>query len=129
MKELVSQQQAELVMLALAAAGIVVAAIAAAGRPSEWWEQGKRRAGGIYLGALLVLNYGAWKAYNYIVRFDPKSGYNGLDSVKVTLGLMGAFALLGAVGGWLWRKLPEGKASPTNKEAGGQGNGEGILRQ
>jgi len=44
-------------------------------------------------------NYGLWKFYRYMVRFDPRTGYHGLTSVKTLLLLLLIFSALGAIVG------------------------------
>ena len=53
---------------------------------------------GIFVWAL-------WQLHKYVTRFDPQTGYFGLDKVKVLLGEAVLFIALGAVMGWLWSKF------------------------
>jgi len=46
-------------------------------------------------------NYGLWRFYRYMVRFDPGTGYHGLTSVKTLLLLALVFVSLGALVGFV----------------------------
>jgi F0F1-type ATP synthase assembly protein I len=55
------------------------------------------------LPGLLVLPL--WQLHKYLTRFDPQTGYFGLDKVKVLLGEVVLFVALGAALGWTWKKI------------------------
>ncbi len=52
-----------------------------------------------------ILVFPLWQLHKYVTRFDPQTGYFGLDKVKVLLGEVVLFIALGAVMGWLWNKI------------------------
>lgn len=65
------------------------------------------------MGALPgVLVLPLWQLHKYLTRFDPQTGYFGLDKVKVLMGEAVLFIVLGAVMGWTWNKI-----SNRNNEA------------
>lgn len=68
---------------------------------------GWRRAGwrGAWLGLLGPLLFAAWTAHQYVTRFDPATGYFGLDKVSVLLAEVVVFAGGGALIGWIWKKV------------------------
>ncbi len=58
------------------------------------------------LGALPgVLVFPLWQLHKYLTRFDPTTGYFGLDKVKVLGGEVVLFVVLGALLGWMWNKI------------------------
>ena len=58
------------------------------------------------LGALPgVLVWPLWQLHKYLTRFDPQTGYFGLDKVKVLLGEALLFVVLGALLGWMWNRI------------------------
>ena len=52
-----------------------------------------------------LLIFPLWQLHKYLTRFDPATGYFGLDKVKVLLGEVVLFTVLGAVLGWAWAKF------------------------
>jgi len=66
---------------------------------------------GLALGCLGILNFGLWKLYSYLVRYDPKTGYHGLERVDVLLLNVAIFCgvgvLLGLIWGWVAPRKPE----------------------
>lgn len=58
-------------------------------------------------------NYGLWRFYRYMVRFDPQTGYHGLTSVKTLLTLALIFLALGVLVG-----LVAGLVSKKARERG-----------
>ena len=115
MRELVSQELAEQLMVGVAVAGIAVVILAAAGWPGKLFE-GSRRRHGVVLGVLLGLNWPAWKGYNWMVRFDAQTGYSGLDSVKVIGVLIAVFVACGLVLGWALARVG-GAETKTEQES------------
>lgn len=81
---------AALVLLATGACLLVVGGLAK-GRLAFW----ARRASAVGLAGPIV--FGMWRLYSYLVRYDPKSGYFGLQSVKVLLLCILLFVVVGAL--------------------------------
>ena len=107
MRELISPAQSEMLMLLLAALLSVGAGV--------WGLKaaGQRGMVGFLLGPLLWL---LWRAHVYVTRYDPQTGYLGLEKVSVLLAEVVAFTLIGAGLGIVWRKL---SADEHNKEQPG----------
>jgi hypothetical protein len=62
-----------------------------------------------------------WQAHKYVTRYDPQSGYFGLDKVNVLLGEVVAFIVLGAFLGWAWNRIgltrkPLNSVAPLTQE-------------
>ena len=96
MRELISPAQSETLMLLLAALlsiGAGVCGLKAAG---------KRGALAFLLGPLVWL---LWRAHVYVTRYDPQTGYFGLDKVSVLLAEVVAFSIIGAGLGLVWKKI------------------------
>lgn len=63
------------------------------------------RGRGLVLGLGGPLLLGLWQFHSWVTRYDPRSGYFGLDKVWV-LGLeIGIFVALGAGLGWAWNRV------------------------
>ncbi len=107
MQELVSPQQSETLV---AVAAIV---LALAGALLGFRALGKRGTVGALCGPLVWL---LWQAHKYLTRYDPQSGYFGLDKVNVLLGEVVGFIILGAVLGWGWNRIG-GRQKPLNLSA------------
>lgn len=68
------------------------------------------------LGALPgILVFPLWQLHKYVTRFDPQTGYFGLDKVKVLLGEAVLFVALGAALGWLWNKIGRRLKPPADE--------------
>jgi len=102
MQELVDIGQFEKALTALCVALTLVAGIAGA----VLVKRGRMALGqAVALAALGPLLYGAWRYYAWTVRYDPLTGYCGLHKVSVLLLNVGAFSVLGVVGGLVARRL------------------------
>lgn len=108
MQELVSPQQSETFVLLAAILIMVVGA-----------GLGYRAIGtrGVLAGLCGPLVLGLWQVHKYVTRYDPQTGYFGLDKVKVLLGEVVLFVVLGAALGWAWSTLSRSKNSLTAKDA------------
>ncbi len=70
-----------------------------------------------FLGPMVL---GLWLVYSHLVRYDPRTGYFGLDKLWVLAANLCLFAVVGAAYGyllgraWGWQPTPasEAKASP-----------------
>jgi hypothetical protein len=102
MTELISPQQSE-ILIAFAAV-VLTLALGAYG----WRAAGKR---GAWLALLGPLFYLAWRAHVYVTRFDPQSGYFGLDKVSVLLVEVVLALALGTLLGKVWSKLEKERES------------------
>ena len=96
MPELVSPAQSEIFILVVAFLATVVGAFVG------WRAAGKRGLAFALAGPLL---FGAWRAHSYVTRFDPQTGYFGLDKVSVLLLEVVAAVVLGVVLGCVWNKV------------------------
>lgn len=65
----------------------------------------RARSGGLVaaLGGPLV--FGLWVFHNWITRYDPRSGYFGLNKVWVLALEMVIFVALGIVSGLVWNRV------------------------
>lgn len=96
MKELISPQQSETIVLIAALVLLIGGAL---------WGYRVLGARGIFAGLAGPLVFGLWQFHKWITRFDPQTGYFGLDKVKVLLLEVVLFVVLGAVLGVLWSKI------------------------
>lgn len=94
--ELISPERAnQLVILAAIALSILGAALG-------FWKA-KTRGLIAILGGPLIL--GLWAFHNWITRYDPQTGYFGLDKVRV-LGLeIVSFVAIGILSGLIWNRV------------------------
>jgi hypothetical protein len=115
MDSLVSQELAEQLMAGVGIVGIIILILAVVGWPKVVFAGAWRRQG-LLVGILLGLNWPAWKAYNWMVRFDPVTGYSGLDSVKAIAVLIMVFVSCGLALGWAVSKAGVTK-SKTEEES------------
>lgn len=93
MRELISPAQCE-VLVAIAAVVVMM------GGAAYGWH--KAKAGGLWLGALGPLLYAAWRDHTYLTRFDPDTGYFGLDKVSVLVFEAVLAIALGTAVGKVW---------------------------
>ncbi|HEX8552084.1 MAG TPA: hypothetical protein VF681_11085 [Abditibacteriaceae bacterium] len=96
MPELISPAQSEVLMVAAALVLALVGAFAG------WRVLGKR---GLVFGLVGPLIYGAWRVHSYVTRYDPQSGYFGLDKVSVLLLEVVAALVIGVALGRAWNVL------------------------
>ncbi len=108
MKELISPAQSETLILMLSILAAIIGAVVG------YRVLGSR---GIALGSIGALIYGSWQLHKYVTRFDPQTGYFGLDKVNV-LGLeVVAAIIVGATLGVLWSKITQSKIKETEQNA------------
>ena len=108
MQELVSPQQSEtLVLLASTLITVIGAGLG--------YRELKIR--GLLAGLCGPLVWGLWLIHKYVTRYDPQTGYFGLDKVKVLLGEVVLFVVLGAVLGWAWNALSRSRDIITTEDA------------
>ena len=98
MKELISPAQSEVVIAALAL--LLTLGLGVGG----WFVARGRGAVAALVGPLVWL---AWQAHKYATRYDPRTGYFGLDKVSVLVVEIVVFVAVGAALGWAWRKINE----------------------
>ena len=108
MKELISPSQSETLVLALSIFALIIGAI---------WGHRVLGSRGIALGLVGVLVYASWQLHKYVTRFDPQTGYFGLDKVNVLLLEVVAVVIIGATLGVLWSKITESKIKETEQNA------------
>ena len=72
---------------------------------------------GVAAGIAGLLVYPLWQAHKYVTRFDPKSGYFGLERLNVLLGEVVAFAVLGVVLGVAWNYLSRPAMNGTTQKS------------
>lgn len=97
MRELVSPAQSETLILVFTLLALLTGAL------YGWKTLGAR--GAILLGFAGFLIYPLWRFHTYITRYDPQSGYFGLDKVRVLATEAILFLVLGAALGFAWNKL------------------------
>jgi Na+/proline symporter len=96
-QELVSPEQSQVFVLA---AALLCALIGGA----LGWKRGGKKAA-LFAGAVGLSVWPLWKAHEWATRFDPRTGYFGLESVWLLLGEAIVFVALGALVGRLWHHL------------------------
>lgn len=64
---------------------------------------------GLLMALCGPLVLGMWELHKWLTRYDPATGYFGLEKVSVLLTEIGLFTVLGVVLGLFWRWL----AQPT----------------
>ena len=108
MQELVSPAQSDkLVMMAVPLIGLICALWA-------WRTAGQRAAMLALIPALLL--YPLWMFHRWITRYDPQTGYFGLDKVWVLLLEVVLFIALGTIVGAAWSKLVRPSYVSTTQE-------------
>jgi hypothetical protein len=105
MQELVSPAQSETLVLLMAGVLLLGGAL---------WGAKERGAPGVLLGLLGPLVYGLWQFHKWITRYDPQTGYFGLDKVWVLLLEVALFVVLGTVLGFGLQKFLQPRIN-TNK--------------
>ena len=96
MQELISPEQSDRLVLLTS---VVLCVVGAA-----WGYRvlGSRGAAAGIVGPLVFV---MWQFHKWITRYDPQSGYFGLDKVWVLLTEVVLFVVIGAVLGTAWGKL------------------------
>ncbi len=93
--ELISPERAnQLVLLAAIALSILSAGLG-------FWAAKTRGLIAILSGPLIYL---LWQGHQWITRYDPESGYFGLDKVWVLALEAIVFVAIGAAAGWVWKR-------------------------
>jgi hypothetical protein len=106
MKEMVSPEQSQsLVML-------FSLFLALLGGGLGWRTLGPRGLAGLLLGPL---TFGLWQFHVWITRYDPNTGYFGLDKVKVWIFEVFLFVALGTALGIFWGRLAAVKSPSVEK--------------
>jgi len=109
MAELISAAQAELLVTM---AAVIVTIIGAAW---GYFAAGKRGVLAALCGPLLWL---LWQGHKWITRYDPQSGYFGLDKVWVLVVEVVVFVALGLALGALWNTIQNrGKFTAEDAES------------
>lgn len=108
MNELISPSQSDNLVIV---ATVLVALI---GGAWAFKTHGSRAA--MLVVAIGVALWPLWKFHNWLTRFDPQSGYFGLESVKVLLLEAALFILIGAFFGWSWRKFILSEAEESRRQ-------------
>jgi hypothetical protein len=108
MQELISPAQSETLVVLLAVLSAIISAI-----------YGFRVVGarGVLLGAVGIVVYALWQLHKYVTRFDPRTGYFGLDKVNVLLLEVVTVVVLGATLGVLWSKITRLRLKETEDNA------------
>lgn len=96
MQELISPEQSEKLIL------VAWLLLTLAGAGWGWRTVGTR---GLIAALPGLLIYPLWQVHKWITRYDPQTGYFGLQSVKVLLVELVVFVVLGAALGWMWKAL------------------------
>lgn len=96
-QELISPQQSQVLVLALAALCALVGGVVG-------WKRGGRRAA-LFAVAVALLIWPLWKAHEWATRFDAATGYFGLESVWLLVSEALGFVVLGALIGRVWHHL------------------------
>ena len=97
MRELVSPAQSETLVIVFTLLTVFVGAV------FGWKNLGAR--GAVLLGMSGMLIYPLWRFHSWITRYDPQSGYFGLDQVRVLALEAAIFVALGAAIGTAWNFL------------------------
>ncbi len=96
LQELISPAQSNfLVIIASLCLSIV-------GAGAGFWAAKTRGLIAILCGPLV---FGMWQFHSWITRYDPNSGYFGLDKVWVLALEIVIFVALGALCGWIWNRV------------------------
>jgi hypothetical protein len=107
MQELISPAQSEKLVM------IAALLLALYGAFAGYRALGPR---GLFAAVPGLLVFPLWQMHKYVTRFDPQTGYFGLDKVKVLLAEVVLFIVLGAVMGWAWGNISRKRAG-ENSEA------------
>ena len=97
MRELISPAQSETLALIFALLAMFGGAL------FGWKSLGARGAALLGIGGALI--YPLWRFHSWITRYDPQSGYFGLDKVRVLALEAALFIVLGAALGTAWNFL------------------------
>ena len=106
MQELISPEKAENLILI----GAVVLTLG--GAIGGWRSRG---TAGLIAGLAGPLIYGAWFFHKWMTRYDPASGYFGLDQVKVLVLEVVVFTVIGVAIGIYWSRTGREVARHSEK--------------
>ena len=96
-RELISPEQSQVLVLVLAVLCALIGGVLG-------WKRGGMRAA-LFAIAVALLIWPLWKAHEWATRFDPSTGYFGLESVWLLVGEAVGFVVLGALIGRVWHHL------------------------
>ena len=108
MQELISPSQSEILVLVLAFLLLIGASI------YGYKTAGKR---GLVAGIVGPCVYLLWQVHKYATRYDPKTGYFGLQSLAVLLVEVAVFVLIGAVIARIWDGVVAKSSAESQTEA------------
>lgn len=109
-RELISPEQSQVLVLALAALCALIGG-------AVGWKRGGMRAAGFAIAVALLI-WPLWKAHEWATRFDPNTGYFGLESVWLLVGEAVGFVVLGALIGRVWHHLTgQSRGKPDGLES------------
>jgi hypothetical protein len=111
-EELISPAQSEKLVMMAAVMTTLACAV---------WGYRVLGARGLTAGLTGPLVFVMWQFHKYITRYDPVSGYFGLDKVKVLLMEVVLFLAVGAALGWIWSALSYKKNEFTAEDAEDRG--------
>jgi hypothetical protein len=126
MREIIDERTVEMIMRILAVAGpllgLAVGGLLGAVRKEMRYYLPR----GLAVGGLGVLNFGLWRLYNYLTRYDPQTRYFGLEKVSVLALNLLIFTAVGVIIGLLWAQFapprPSGEEAPASGEAEAEAN-------
>lgn len=96
LQELISPEQSNFLVICASLALSVV------GAGAGFWAAKTRGLVLIFCGPLVWL---MWQFHVWITRYDPQSGYFGLNKVWVLALEVAVFVALGAFCGWIWNRV------------------------
>ncbi len=105
MTELVTVEQAEVVLRALIWAGPLAGLLIGAGVGAVQRAPAPGACRGLAVGALGPIVYVMWLLYSYLVRYNPETGRAGLHSVAVLALSALIFIVVGASLGGFYRRV------------------------
>lgn len=91
--ELISPERANQLVL------FAALALSIGGMGWGFWAAKTRGLVAVLAGPLIFL---MWQGHNWITRYDPQSGYFGLNKVGVLVLEVVLFVAIGALSGWIW---------------------------
>jgi len=106
MREIVDLATVDKVILGLGAAWLV-GSLVVGGLRLKRAASRKATAKALVVASLGPVLIGLWKLYLYLVRFDPRTGYFGLVSVKILLLCLVIFLGIGVIYGRCLSALSE----------------------
>jgi hypothetical protein len=80
----------------------------------------------VLLAALGPLLLGLWLLYSHLVRYDPRSGYFGLDKLWVLAANVGVFVVVGAGYGYVAGRVWRPRSTPAMEAEGGSAANEPL---